>query len=319
VTRRIRASVVVATRNRPLELQACLETISRAAGPDDEIIVVDSASADGEAVCSIAASSGARYIRTESVGSAKARNLGIGCARGEVVAFTDDDARVEEGWIDALLAGFEDPAVGAVVGPVFELGGIPSALLYSYPTFDVAGDASRFSREDPGWFARVRFGAIGSGANMAVRRDLFGSHGLFKEGLGCGAPIGGDETYFLLTLVERGETVLNAPGAKVYHPRQSTGRNRELVRRRLAYLLYVFISRPGLRPLLISELFKRSSKHGRPTKTGARDSGIDLLLDLACAPPRVLAALYRDFTADRQPLLNEVASVSRGDGQSLRD
>ena len=134
MTPRVRASVISASRDRPDELQLCLRSIRQAVTADDEIIVVDSASADAEGVRRVAASSGARYIRTEAGGSAKARNAGIQQARGDIIAFTDDDARVEAGWLSALVAGFSDPAVTAVVGPFSNWAAIPQPFSLISPT-----------------------------------------------------------------------------------------------------------------------------------------------------------------------------------------
>src|SRR5690606_3072944 len=133
-------------------------------------------------------------------GSSRARNLGIGHARGPVIAFTDDDAVVDGRWLEALVSPFEDAAIGAVVGPVFELGGDRSNLLVRYPNFDAASERAAFDKRDADWFDRLRMGAIGSGANFAVRRELLDRHGGFRECLGAGAPIAGDETFFFLSL-----------------------------------------------------------------------------------------------------------------------
>ena len=254
---KIRASVVVASRDRPEELQKCLQSVLQAITADDEIIVIDSASADAKAVSNVAVSSGARLIRTKRGGSARARNIGIRHARGDVIAFTDDDALVDVGWLEALMSRFSSPNVGAVVGPVFKLGSAPPALLLSCADFDPANDVVAFNRLQEDWFARVHFGGIGSGANLAVRRSAFERHGLFRENLGRGAPISGDENYYLLTLVECGETVVNEPAARVYHPPQPLERLRELKRCRIAYLLYILITRPRLRWLSIARLISR--------------------------------------------------------------
>jgi GT2 family glycosyltransferase len=240
--------------------------VAAALGPTDEIVVVDSASADPSAVLAVAASSRARVLRCDAPGSARARNVGAAHASGEYVAFVDDDAVVESDWLTALVTGFSDPTVAAVVGPVFELGSVPPKLLLHYPTFRPDTDAIKFSRLDPAWFARIRFGAIGSGTNLAVRREAFERFGRFRECLGQGAPICGDETYCLLALVESGECVLNQPAARVHHPLQSAQRLHDLQESRVAYLLYVLMTRPGLRWQVAKSLLRSRERTAVPAR-----------------------------------------------------
>src|SRR5262245_3124748 len=118
--RKTRATVVIASKDRPEELRDCLTSVLRSVTLEDEVIIVDSASADPDAVRLVASTAGVRLIRSERAGSARARNIGVRHSHGEVVAFTDDDARVDAGWLDALVGRFSDLSVGAVVGPVFE-------------------------------------------------------------------------------------------------------------------------------------------------------------------------------------------------------
>src|SRR3569623_2247803 len=103
---RPRASVVISTRNRPDKLRRCLEAVGKAVGADDEIIVVDSASTAPEIVAEIARSIGARIYRCEAPGSSRARNLGVAHSARAVIAFTDDDALVDAGWLDCLTKPF---------------------------------------------------------------------------------------------------------------------------------------------------------------------------------------------------------------------
>ena len=51
-------------------------------------------------------------------GLSGARNTGVGAARGSVVAFLDDDARADRGWLERLLAPYDDPSVVGVGGRV---------------------------------------------------------------------------------------------------------------------------------------------------------------------------------------------------------
>ena len=180
----------------------------------------------------------------------------------------------EPQWLDALARRFAEPSVSAVVGPVLEIGRTPPNLVIRFPTFDPSRDEASFDREQDDWFSRVRMGAIGSGTNLAVRREVFETAGPFRPGLGAGAPIAGDENYFLLSLVEGGHRVVNEPTARVHHPAQSPSRLREISEDRAAYFLYVFLTRPALRrhcaKLLISK-FSRPREQG-DTRRGSLES-----------------------------------------------
>ena len=44
------------------------------------------------------------------------RNIGLKAATGEIIAFIDDDAFVQEGWLRNLLASYKDISIGAVGG-----------------------------------------------------------------------------------------------------------------------------------------------------------------------------------------------------------
>ena len=101
------ASVILCTHNRgPLietTIQSVLEQDFPAAG--FEILVVDNASNDATPALlrAIAARHAGRIriVREPRLGLSRARNLGIRESRGEVIAFTDDDARVTPRWLPA--------------------------------------------------------------------------------------------------------------------------------------------------------------------------------------------------------------------------
>src|SRR5262249_53232455 len=78
-------------------------------------IVVDDGSTDATAAS--ASASGARLIRTENRGLSSARNTGLEAATGEVVAYTDDDARPDPDWLLQLAAGFRRPDYAGIGGP----------------------------------------------------------------------------------------------------------------------------------------------------------------------------------------------------------
>jgi glycosyltransferase involved in cell wall biosynthesis len=88
-------SIIVPTFNRAHLLSRCITAILAQTLPDFEAIVVSDGSTDttGEIVGRFA-DPRIRFIEKENSGQASARNLGMRLARGEYIAFCDDDDRI---------------------------------------------------------------------------------------------------------------------------------------------------------------------------------------------------------------------------------
>lgn len=282
----ISVSVVVATRDRHELLRRCLHSLRESRSPPAEIIVVDSASREPSYSMAVASEFGASVVLTDVPGAGHARNLGARVASSRVIAFTDDDAWVDPGWVGEIAAGFHDDRVDAVVGPVwFDDANIQKVMeLGRY--FDPGSDREIFSRKCPDWFDRLAFGGIGLGANLAVRRSRFHGRALFRTCLGAGAPIGGDENYFLFNLVAEGGMVVNLPDAKVYHPAQSPARLAEISRGGLAYLLLLLANNPRL----LANFTRRLLRRRHPIARAHSDHK-------AAACPRRLLKAFRQLAA----------------------
>jgi glycosyltransferase involved in cell wall biosynthesis len=85
-------SVVVPTRNRARLLQRTLESVLNQSTGDLEVIVVDDGSTDNPQAISAAGDPRVTVLRNpETTGVSRARNRGIAAARGEWIAFCDDD------------------------------------------------------------------------------------------------------------------------------------------------------------------------------------------------------------------------------------
>ena len=295
----LRASVIIATRDRPEELRGCLASVRLSMAEGDEVIVVDSCSADAAVLATVTEDASVRLIRSENSGSARARNFGIRAARGDILLFTDDDARVAPDWLQAVKSAFADPRVGVVVGPVLEMGREPPALVIEFASFDAARDFVVFERTQADWFERLRFGGIGSGANLAVRRAVFDRIGLFRQGLGQGAPIVGDETFFLFDAVDRGERVVNVPSVRVEHPPQSPKRLEQIQGMSVAYLMYLILDRPSIAMRAIRSVLLRRRRRGMRS-LATRPKRQNLLRAIMGAPPRVRAARRVDRETSRR-------------------
>jgi glycosyltransferase involved in cell wall biosynthesis len=108
-------SVVILTHNRLPLLRECVESICRNGIEDYEIIIVDNASTDGTYE-EFTDTPGVRVIRfAKNTQLSSCRNAGIDAARGDIIAFTDDDCLVERNWLQRIeedLAKYD--AVGGI-------------------------------------------------------------------------------------------------------------------------------------------------------------------------------------------------------------
>ncbi len=102
-------SVVVATYDRPGSLARCLEALAQQELPDGsfEVIVVDDGSPTPlqDVVAPFRERMPCLLLRQPNAGPAAARNLGCSQARGEFLAFTDDDCAPQPDWLARLLEG----------------------------------------------------------------------------------------------------------------------------------------------------------------------------------------------------------------------
>ena len=112
-------SVVIRTYKRPKDLMNCLESVIRQHHRDFEIIVVDDDKdcADGfETYNAITYfyegvirrnNIETRYMQSKSKGRASARNTGVKAAKGDIIAFCDDDTIVPPNWLSTIQSWIE--------------------------------------------------------------------------------------------------------------------------------------------------------------------------------------------------------------------
>ncbi|BDA72035.1 hypothetical protein CAL7716_062010 [Calothrix sp. PCC 7716] len=117
-------TVAVCTRDRTSDLALCLEGIRQLDYPNLDILIVDNAPSDDATKQLVEEYPDIRYICEPRPGLDWARNRAIIEAKGEIIAYTDDDVVVDAGWVKALAKVFtENSEVMAVTGLVvpFEL------------------------------------------------------------------------------------------------------------------------------------------------------------------------------------------------------
>ena len=112
-------SIVVPVYGDSAELDGCLESVRQAASSWrwELIALMNDDTADSRAVLERHAQADGRIRAVwpgENVQFALGCNLGFTSSRGQWLVFLNNDCRVQTGWLDALMAPLDDPAVAAV-------------------------------------------------------------------------------------------------------------------------------------------------------------------------------------------------------------
>jgi GT2 family glycosyltransferase len=201
-----RISVVVCSYNGEATLHDCLQGLQKLDYPDYEVIVVNDGSTDGTAA--IAAQYPYRVITTGNRGLSAARNTGLQAATGDIVAYTDDDARPDPDWLTQLAVTFRTTSHAAVGGPNIPPPG-------DGPVADCVANA-------PGGPIHVLVSDQEAehipGCNMAFRREHLAAIGGFDPQFRTA----GDDVDVCWRLLERGWTVGFNPAAVVWHHRRNS-------------------------------------------------------------------------------------------------
>ncbi|MGB7266749.1 MAG: glycosyltransferase [Terracidiphilus sp.] len=218
-------TVILCTYNRCKSLRTALDSLAALVMPQSvewELLVVDNNSKDRtrEVVDEFRSyhPGRVRYIFEAQQGLSNARNAGVREARGEILAFVDDDVTVVPRWLHDLTANLYDgqwAGAGGRILPPLDFAppqwlaldgpwGQGGALCAQYDFGDIPGEI----KEEPPY-----------GTNMAFRKEMFEKHGGFRVDLGrCGGGlIGNEDIEFGRRLMAAGERLRYEPTAIVYH------------------------------------------------------------------------------------------------------
>jgi glucosyl-dolichyl phosphate glucuronosyltransferase len=208
------ASIIICTYNRSASLIDTLENITRMAVPKGiewEVLVVDNNSSD-DTRRKIEdfirkGHSNIIYLFEGNQGKAHALNHAISKATGEVLAFTDDDALLDDDWLSLIIDTFNRYNPDCVGGKVVPL------WLAERPVWlkdNLLNVLAMLNYGDEMYELDWRTDQMLYGVNYALKKEFFINHGSFNTEL-C-ARGAGNEDHELFQRLRR------VHGRAIYHP-----------------------------------------------------------------------------------------------------
>src|SRR5215469_12836146 len=161
-------SLIICSRNRCQQLARCLESLRKIVFERPwQLIIVDNGSTDETAavVGRFIENSNlqATYLFEPAAGKSTGLNSALRIARGQVLAFTDDDCYPSPDFLAQVWAAFDDPTIGYIGGRVLLHDPMDYPIAVTEPTIPHAFPARSFV--GAGFFPII-------GSNMAFRRAV---------------------------------------------------------------------------------------------------------------------------------------------------
>jgi glucosyl-dolichyl phosphate glucuronosyltransferase len=216
-------TLIICTYNRWRILGNALASVAGSVLPDSidwEVLVVDNNSRDQtrevvEGFCRRYPGR-FRYLFEARQGKSHALNSGVRQARGDIIAFTDDDVTVEPTWLWNLTAALHDEQWAGTGGRILPTRTfVPPRWMSLTDSTTGAPLFGLFDLGDkPGKLERAPHGG-----NMAFRKVMFEKYGGFRTDLGPPPnDVGGEDTELGRRLMAAGERLRYEPSAVVRHP-----------------------------------------------------------------------------------------------------
>ncbi len=232
-------TVAICTKDRTENLARCLKSLLKLQKPNSEgsprfeILVVDNAPSDEQTKALVTSLQNVYYVQEPKPGLDFARNRALKEARGELLAFLDDDVVVDRNWLDGLMeARTENLDAAAFTGLVlpYELVTEAQILFEQGGGFRRGFDKIRYGQILPGNpLHPCGAGIFGAGCNMAFRREILLKLGGFDEALDTGAPLpGGGDLDIFYRVIRAGYPLVYEPQYLVFHQHR---REKEKLRR----------------------------------------------------------------------------------------
>ncbi len=223
-------SVIVPTHNRPEYIGRCLAALVRQQYPTYEILVVDNAPSTAATAALVQKicerDSRVRYIHLDQAGSSRARNQGMKEAKGQILAFIDDDIVADTCWLTELVRAFSlADKVVCTLGSVVSLHLDTPAELWAEGNFKALENGEKMKKLFTPRILKSSMRpelltsfSIGGSGNMATTAAFLRHIGGFDPALGPGTPTRGAEDFEVFVQASmHGCTLVYEPAALVYH------------------------------------------------------------------------------------------------------
>jgi GT2 family glycosyltransferase len=205
-------SALICTRDRPGPLVCAVGSLLASQRVELELIVIDQSEGreSEDALAPFAGDRRLRYLRARGRGKGAALNEGLGIARGEFVACTDDDCEAGPGWVADMARALDEHPTAAVV----------LCNVIAGPYDRTAGYVPTYQRRRNRLLQSIgacRDG-LGFGAGMILRRDIVRGLGGFDETFGPGARFAsGDDHDLCHRVLLRGWHVYETTDVSILH------------------------------------------------------------------------------------------------------
>lgn len=217
-------TVAICTKDRPENLARCLQSLLNLQVPtwEWEILVIDNAPSDERTQELVASFPEVRYVREPKPGLNFARNCALSSAKGELLAYLDDDVVVDRKWLEGLMEAWaENPDAAAFTGLVlpYELATEAQILFEQRGGFRRGFEKIRYGQILPGNpLHPCGAGIFGAGCNMTLHRNILLKIGGFDDALDTGATLpGGGDLDIFYRVIRAGYPLVYEPKYLVFH------------------------------------------------------------------------------------------------------
>lgn len=208
-------SILIATKNRDKDLANCLNSILKNKRVDFEILVLDQSSNQlSKLLCDGINNKKIRYYHLQNMGKSVSLNTGIQKAKGNILAFTDDDCIVSHNWLNTIDKTFsENKDASAIFG---------KSLPYKKEVNNNLICPSIFTSDSKRILTKAVYHAsnIGFGNNMAIKKQNKNHEFYFSNWLGPGtSAYAAEDADIALRFLTNKKKIVYDPKILVFHNR----------------------------------------------------------------------------------------------------